>query len=165
VEEINSKTYSILKEETSKYKSDNCHFKKVKYSFPGEKNAMYRRSVYSVWVETYGVDIANKKLVDWKKTQSNNNTGEGNPMFGRIRKGEIQKYDPINAPRVWKVSCILCKKEVSWNTLEQHQSGGWCIINNKDSIKCEICGRCVQRDYLKKHQLTKLCYSNRLKSE
>lgn len=57
---------------------------KKKISDYQKDNAPMRgRSVYSVWVEKYGVDIANKKMKEYKNLQSFNNSGEKNSMFGK----------------------------------------------------------------------------------
>src|ERR1700690_2355655 len=41
------------------------------------------RGYYKIWIEKYGVEIANKKLLETKKKHSKNNAGSGNPMFGK----------------------------------------------------------------------------------
>lgn len=158
---LNSKTFSSLKEDLSVFRSENCHFSNNKYIFKGEDNHMFGKSFYDVWLQKYGKVEADNMLVQFKITQSNNTKGEKNPMFGRVRKGEVQNYDPENKPRVWKVSCIICRKEVSWNTLTQHQSGQRCINHCSDKVRCEICGQEVQRAYLSTHQTRKKCYSNK----
>lgn len=44
---------------------------------------MRGRSVYSVWVEKYGVDEAEKRMASYKEKQRLNSSGENNPMFGK----------------------------------------------------------------------------------
>ncbi len=41
------------------------------------------KSLHSIWVEKFGKDIADQKLIDLKKKHSNNNSGKNNPMFGK----------------------------------------------------------------------------------
>jgi len=44
---------------------------------------MFGKSVYSVWIEKYGKEIADNKLIEYKKKQSLNNSGEKNSMYGK----------------------------------------------------------------------------------
>jgi hypothetical protein len=37
------------------------------YKIEGEKNPMYGRSFYDVWVEKYGKEVADLKLKEWKE--------------------------------------------------------------------------------------------------
>lgn len=54
-----------------------------KKALPGSKNGMFGKSIYEVWVEKYGEEVANKKREDWKFKISKKNKGEGNPMYGK----------------------------------------------------------------------------------
>ena len=66
----------------SVYKTD--EFKeKMSIVTSGDKNGMFGRSVYDVWVSKYGEEIANKKLSELKEKQSRNSSGENNPMYGK----------------------------------------------------------------------------------
>jgi len=49
----------------------------------GEKNPMYGKTIFGVWVEKYGEEIANQKLEELKKKQSFNSKGEKNGMYGK----------------------------------------------------------------------------------
>ncbi len=49
----------------------------------GSKNGMYGRSFYNVWMEKYGKEEADRKLVKWLEVQSKNSSGKNNPMFGK----------------------------------------------------------------------------------
>jgi hypothetical protein len=66
----------------SKYKSKEFR-EKMSVSTKGIKNPMYGKSVYDIWSEKYGKEIADEKLQEYKKKQSYNTTGEKNPMYGR----------------------------------------------------------------------------------
>ena len=41
---------------------------------------MFGKSFYDIWVEKYGIEIADNKMVEYKKKQSLNNSGELNNM-------------------------------------------------------------------------------------
>ena len=55
----------------------------MKGLFNGVNNPMYGKNIYEIWVGKYGEEIANKKLLITKKKHSDNNSGEGNPMYGK----------------------------------------------------------------------------------
>jgi len=48
----------------------------------GSNNPMYGKSVYDVWLEKYGKDIADKKQLDLRSKRSNNAKGNKNSMYG-----------------------------------------------------------------------------------
>jgi hypothetical protein len=50
----------------------------------GEKNPMYGKSVYSIWTEKYGKEIADEKWNSFKEKISKKTSGEGNPMYGKV---------------------------------------------------------------------------------
>lgn len=49
----------------------------------GKNNGMYGRTFYDIWVEKYGKEYADKKLIEYKKKQSINFSGKNNPMYGK----------------------------------------------------------------------------------
>ena len=49
----------------------------------GSNNPMYGKSVYEAWVEKYGIEEADKRMVACKKKHSKNNSGSNNPMYGK----------------------------------------------------------------------------------
>jgi hypothetical protein len=69
------KDYSVYKTEEFRNKLRNLT--------SGENNPMYGKSVYDVWVEKYGEETANIKLMEFKITQSKNSSGRNNPMYGK----------------------------------------------------------------------------------
>lgn len=50
-------------------------------------------NIYYLWVKKYGKEIADDKLNNFKSKQSKNNSGEGNPMYG--------KPSPIGSGNGW----------------------------------------------------------------
>lgn len=77
-----SKQKMLENRDYSVYKTD--EFKnKMRILASGENNPMFGKSVYDVWVEKYGTEIANVKLEQLKIKQSKNSSGENNPMFGK----------------------------------------------------------------------------------
>lgn len=74
---------SIAASRDTSYTKDPAFLKKMSEVSSGAKNPMFGRSFYSVWVEKYGQDEADKRLAETKKKCSENTSGSKNPMFGR----------------------------------------------------------------------------------
>lgn len=53
------------------------------YQYLGSNNPMYGKSIYDVWLNKYGRDIANEKIKEHANKSSFNSKGEKNPMFGK----------------------------------------------------------------------------------
>ncbi len=79
---MESKKKMVEGRDYSVYKTDEFKQKISKIN-KGENNPMFGKSVYDVWVEKYGLEVANKKLIDYKEKQSLLSRGEKNPMFGK----------------------------------------------------------------------------------
>jgi hypothetical protein len=56
---------------------------KEKCANKGSKNGMYGKSFYNVWLEKYGKERADQKLIELKIKHSKNNKGKNNPMYGK----------------------------------------------------------------------------------
>lgn len=59
------------------------HRENIKKYYKNHDNPMKGRSVYSVWINKYGKEKADKLMEDYKYKQSLNNKGENNPMYGK----------------------------------------------------------------------------------
>lgn len=79
---IESKIKMIENRDMSVYQSDEFREKMSKVT-KGINNPMFGRSVYSVWIEKYGNEIANEKMKNYKLKQSENNKGSKNSMYGK----------------------------------------------------------------------------------
>jgi hypothetical protein len=49
----------------------------------GDANPMYNKTFYSVWLEKYGEEEANRLLIEYKAAKSIRNSGVNNPMYGK----------------------------------------------------------------------------------
>lgn len=78
---VKDRDYTIYKTEEFR--------QKISELTKGKNNPMYGKSVYDVWVESYGKGIADEKMLEFKKKQSLNSSGEKNSMYG--------KPSPINS--------------------------------------------------------------------
>jgi len=73
----------ILKNrDNSVYKTEKFRLKMRQLVIDG-KTGMKGKSVHSVWVEKYGQEEADRLLLQTKQKHSENNSGAGNPMYGK----------------------------------------------------------------------------------
>lgn len=72
----------LKNKDTSVYKTQKFR-DKIALLNQGEKNPMYGKSVYDVWVKKHGEKIANEKLKIFKEKISKSNRGKNNPMYGK----------------------------------------------------------------------------------
>ena len=56
---------------------------KMKLLFSGDNNPMAGKTLHSVWVDKFGLEVADEKLLATKEKLSKRNSGEGNPMYGK----------------------------------------------------------------------------------
>lgn len=49
----------------------------------GENNPMYKKTIFEVWVEKYGIEIANQRMIEYKTKQSLSHSGSKNSMYGK----------------------------------------------------------------------------------
>lgn len=85
-EEADKRQKSFSNISKQNYESKSLEEKKLhaeKSVRKGLKNPMYNRSIYSVWLEKYGKEIADEKMEELKKKRSKNSTGKNNPMYGK----------------------------------------------------------------------------------
>lgn len=87
-----SKKKILENRDFTNYKSDEFR-KKMSSITKGEKNPMFGRSFYDIWVNKYGEKIANEKLKEYKLKQSKNKKGNKNNMYG--------KPSPIGSGNGW----------------------------------------------------------------
>ena len=66
----------------SVYKTDEFR-QKMSNVTTGKNSGMYGKNVYSIWVEKYGVEVADKKQQELREKLSKLSTGENNPMYGK----------------------------------------------------------------------------------
>lgn len=56
---------------------------KISKRSAGQNNPMFGRRVYDIWVQKYGKETADEKLINYKKLQSELHTGKRNPAYGK----------------------------------------------------------------------------------
>ena len=95
----------------------------------GKDNGMYGKTFYNIWVEKHGKEEADKKLLEFKKKQSINNSGKNNSMYG--------KSSPQGSGNGWsgwyKGWFFRSLKELSYmiNVIEKNSSK-WRTAETKD---------------------------------
>jgi hypothetical protein len=84
----------------------------------GEKNGMFGKSVYQLWVEKFGIEEANRRRDIRSQKMSNSRTGEKNPMFGVSLFGEKngmfgkhhKKESIEKIKNIPKITCEYCSR-------------------------------------------------------
>lgn len=71
----NNKEYKWIREEFGK-------------SMIGKNNPRYGKSNYNLWIEKYGKEIANQKVIEYSKKMSKSTSGENNGMYDKHHKEE-----------------------------------------------------------------------------
>lgn len=79
---LESKKKIIENRDYSPYKTEEFR-KKISLLTTGNKNPMFGKTVYSIWVQKYGKELADIKLSIFRKKNSDSNSGRKNPMFGK----------------------------------------------------------------------------------
>jgi hypothetical protein len=94
--------------------------KKQSESHKGDKNYMFGKSFYDVWVEKYGENVANEKYEKWKNKISYASDGINNHMFGKsFYDVWVEKYGENVANEKyekWKNNCNL-----AWESLKNDE--------------------------------------------
>jgi hypothetical protein len=81
--DINQNRYKVTARVYDRLKTD---IAKIKSSFfSGENNPMYGKNVYNIWINKYGKQIADEKLISSNNKKSIQSTGENNPIYGTTR--------------------------------------------------------------------------------
>jgi len=81
-EEQKNKWSVIRKTNSGKYKTSEFRIKMSEVT-KGEKNPMYGKTFYDIWLSKYGKEIADEKLKNFRAKQSELNSGEKNNMYGK----------------------------------------------------------------------------------
>ena len=76
-----------IKLSSREYENIKCIFIE---SLSGEGNGMYKKSVYDLWIEKYGIEEANKRKELCKIARSKKFSGAGNPNYGKIASQETR---------------------------------------------------------------------------
>jgi len=101
----------------------------------GKDNGMYGKSFYDVWLKKYGKEEADKRLSKISKKHSVNNSGEGNPMYG--------KPAPVGSGGGWsgwyKGWYFRSLRELSYmiNVIEKNNYK-WISLDNKNGKKYRV---------------------------
>lgn len=110
--------------------------KKYSESHKNEKNSMYGKCAYDIWVEKYDVEEANIKLKETNNKKSKNNIGEKNRMFGlknelspnyskkRSKESKLKISKKLKNRKLSKIH----KQNLSKSKLLFYKNGGkvWC---------------------------------------
>ena len=87
LQEGGRKSY-LSKNKLIKHKQETIE--KIRKSVSGEKNPMYGKSIYDRWVELYGIDVADEKMIEYVNKHKLSHSNEKNGMFGKKQKEETK---------------------------------------------------------------------------
>ena len=108
---LNQPFYGKTHSEETKLKISKSHIgkivsdetkKKISDATKGKNNAMYNRSVYSIWLERYGTEEADKRQIEVNNKKSDTNSGKNNPMYGKPHSEETRKIQSEKRKLYWK---------------------------------------------------------------
>jgi hypothetical protein len=86
---------------------------KNKINSSGEKNGMFGKSQYNIWMEKYGKEEADKRLNNWRNKISN-------IQSGKITSEETKNKQRISALKRKRYKCPHCNKEYDSGNFKQH---------------------------------------------
>ena len=149
-------TEETIKLLSEKHSGKNNHFYGKKHTYEtllkqknakaglyiGNKNPMYGKTFFDIWVEKYGLDIALIKLSEKGKKHSKCNSGSNNPMYGKtIMDIWVEKYGLDKANELYSIWIFNIK-----NTLST-------LFKNNDDLKSKISLSLKNRIFTDKHKL------------
>lgn len=129
----------------------------------GEKNGMYNKSNYDVWIEKYGKDVAEEKQRKSNEKNKNSNLGTKNHFYGKHhKKTSITKITNANLVYKEKNKDFLTKKgmdtlNITDDTLKNILNDYCNNPNNRNSIqiKYNIDFRTIESYWLKRSLISK----------
>lgn len=127
---LGTKCRNCTQQNKDNSKSQSAEFrKKMSDITSGGKSAMCGRTVYSIWLEKDGREIADQKMNEMRKKHSNNNKGSGNPMYGKPSpngsgNGWSGWYKEFFFKSLKELSCIITYENLGYNLINaerEHQ--------------------------------------------
>jgi len=118
------------------------HFSEI---VKGEKNPMFGKSVYSVWLKNFGKEEADKRYKIWKEKISKNTSGENNPFFGKHHTNETKEN--IRKSKTGKSLSEEHKNNIKNTHLDykgkNHPNFGKKLKDHKIRKTCPYCNRVI----------------------
>lgn len=110
--------------------------------YDGEKNPMYGKTYFDIWVNKYGIDIALMKLSEMRKKQVNAVSGDKNPMYGK------------NILDIWTEKYGIDKKnELYLEWVSNIKKSLTELYKGNDELKCKISESLKGRVFTDNHRL------------
>ena len=146
------------KSNIDKYRTEQFRDKMSKIT-SGENNPMYGKSFYDIWVYKYGKEIADQKMIEYKKKHSIGNSGSKNNMYGKPSpngsgNGWSGWYNDIFFKSLKELSCMItfeknniefqsaeCKKfrikYIDWDNKSRNYYPDFFIPSENKIIECK----------------------------
>lgn len=166
-----------------------AHLEKSRETIKIAKKAQGNKSFYLLWIDKYGKEIADKKLIEYKKKKSEQTKGEKNPMFGnpapngsgngwkgaykgtafRSLRELIYLIDVIEKNNYSFISChALSDYRISYIGKEGQKRNYFpdFLVNDKTLVECKPKKLWLTKDVqIKKEAAEKFCVNKNLKYE
>lgn len=116
----------------TRLKLHNSLLGKNKGKYDGEKNPMYAKTVYSVWLEKYGKEEANKRKKIKKERASQSLSGSGNPMYGKsVYDTWVEKLGKEEADKRYKQYKQTLSDTSFWHKFNKINKENWSKISQE----------------------------------
>jgi len=95
--------------------------------FSGENNPMYGKRVYDIWVEKYGKEIADVKLLERKRNSSNSGKGKSHPcttetkmkISNSLINEKHPRYITVNDEQIFEILNLYIKEKKSITEIQK----------------------------------------------
>ena len=105
---------------------------KNKGKYAGEKNPMYAKTVYDVWISKLGKEEADKRKELKRKKASKSLSGSRNPMHGKsVYSVWVEKLGKIEADKKYKEYKQTLSKTSFWNKFNKINKQNWSKISQE----------------------------------
>jgi hypothetical protein len=116
----------------TKLKLHNSLLGKNKGKYDGEKNPMYAKTVYDVWVKKYGSEEADKRNKLKKEKTAQSLIGSRNPMYGKsVYDIWIEKYGKEVADEKYKKYKQTLSDTSFWHKFNKINKQNWSKISQQ----------------------------------
>lgn len=118
-------------------------------SLSGEGNGMYKKSVYDLWIEKYGIEEANKRKELCKIIRSKKYTGSGNPNYEKTASDETR--EKIRKKRIGYKDSEQTKKTKSISQNKRFKDPNERKKSSRTGKSNSMYGRCAYDIWVEKY--------------
>jgi len=117
--------------------------RKIGLKFKGEKNPMYKRTIYECWVEKYGKQIADEKMISYKNNMSKTLQERPHDPGNKTKLSQEQLSHILNLAKnnnsiVAIASETKLSTKIVWNRMKTFRKEGLLPLSIKSGPKPKI---------------------------